>query len=158
MHLIVRWRALASIEDSPLFRHITVTRTKAKAEQRPREIRELARSAADQGNIDLAGPALDDVLARLSSHAFRVGLTQDLFGAGYDIGAITQTLRWKSAATASRHGQKPGVWSRAGAQMLGKEGADVRVRGSGQPPQVIRPMCMKRRGPSGVQPGPLSQA
>ena len=74
-------------------------------------IRRVARRAADLGVIDLSSGALEQALARISSHSFRVGLTQDLFGAGYDIGGITQTLRY---------GRKLGVRSRAGAQMLGK--------------------------------------
>jgi len=153
MRLVSRWKELGSIADGPLFRRIAVTRIKAKPEQRPRTIRDLAwnakvdrvamagrpatpalvtyrigqaplsrwaisdiirrvaRRAADLGVIDLSSGALEQALARISSHSFRVGLTQDLFGAGYDIGGITQTLRY---------GRKLGVRSRAGAQMLGK--------------------------------------
>lgn len=81
-------------------------------------IKRVARAAADQGLVDLAGAALADAIAGLSAHSLRVGLTQDLFAHGEDAGAVAQALRWTSPATALRHGRKFAPAPDAAARML----------------------------------------
>ena len=80
----------------------------------------LRARAADLGLVDLYGSALDDAIARLSTHSLRVGLTQDLFASGEDAGPIAQTLRWSSTATALRYGRELAPESNATARMLRK--------------------------------------
>jgi hypothetical protein len=62
--------------------------------------RHLAQRAANLGHVEIAGLELAAVIARLSTHGFRVGMAQDLVAARYDIGQIRLALRWKSATTA----------------------------------------------------------
>jgi integrase len=81
-------------------------------------IKRAALAAADQGLVDLAGTALVDAIAALSTHSLRVGLTQDLFANGEDAGPIAQALRWTSTATALRYGRKLAPSSNAAARML----------------------------------------
>lgn len=81
-------------------------------------IKHVARAAADQGLVDLAGAALADAIAGLSAHSLRVGLTQDLFAHGEDAGAVAQALRWTSPATALRHGRQLAPAPDAAARVL----------------------------------------
>tara|TARA_B100001765_G_scaffold50891_1_gene29772 strand:- start:24130 stop:25458 length:1329 start_codon:yes stop_codon:yes gene_type:complete len=83
-------------------------------------LKRTALRAADLGLVDLYGSALDDAIARLSTHSLRVGLTQDLFASGEDAGPIAQTLRWSSTATALRYGRELAPESNATARMLRK--------------------------------------
>jgi site-specific recombinase XerD len=62
--------------------------------------RHLAQRAANLGHVEIAGLELATVIARFSTHGFRVGMAQDLVAARYDIGQIQLALRWKSATTA----------------------------------------------------------
>lgn len=81
-------------------------------------LKRTALRAADLGLVDLYGSALDDAIARLSTHSLRVGLTQDLFANGEDAGPIAQALRWSSTATALRYGRELAPESNATARML----------------------------------------
>ncbi|MEP3145451.1 integrase [Qipengyuania citrea] len=81
-------------------------------------LKRTALRAADLGLVDLYGSALDDAIARLSTHSLRVGLTQDLFANGEDAGPIAQALRWNSTATALRYGRELAPESNATARML----------------------------------------
>lgn len=81
-------------------------------------LKRTALRAADLGLVDLFGSALDDAIARLSTHSLRVGLTQDLFANGEDAGPIAQALRWSSTATALRYGRELAPESNATARML----------------------------------------
>lgn len=81
-------------------------------------IKRTARRAADEHLVNLFGADLDTVIAALSTHSLRVGLTQDLFASGEDAGPIAQALRWTSTATALRYGRKLAPSSNAAARML----------------------------------------
>ena len=81
-------------------------------------LKRTALHAADLGLVNLYGSALDDAIARLSTHSLRVGLTQDLFANGEDAGPIAQALRWSSTATALRYGRELAPESNATARML----------------------------------------
>jgi predicted ATP-dependent protease len=80
--------------------------------------RRAARRAGDLALVSLTGDALDDAIAALSTHSLRVGLTQDLFAVGEDVGAIAQALRWSSTGTALRYGRKLAARSSAAARLL----------------------------------------
>jgi len=81
-------------------------------------IKRTALRAADLGLVELYGAALEEAIAKLSTHSLRVGLTQDLFASGADAGPIAQALRWSSTATALRYGRELAPASNATAQML----------------------------------------
>ena len=80
--------------------------------------RRVARQAANAGLVALFGAELNAAIAALSTHSLRVGLTQDLFAAGEDVGPIAQALRWRSTATALRYGAKLAPQSNAAARVL----------------------------------------
>jgi site-specific recombinase XerD len=59
--------------------------------------RGMAQQAFDRGAMpDLTREDLARLLKGLSAHSTRIGLTQDLFSVGEDIGGIMDALRWKS--------------------------------------------------------------
>ena len=82
--------------------------------------RKLAEEAWARGLVEAKAGEVDALIRQLSSHSLRVGLTQDLFAAREDGVAISQTLRWKSPATALRYGAKLKVRSNSAARVLGK--------------------------------------
>lgn len=81
--------------------------------------RKLAEEAWARGLLEAKAGAIDALIRGISSHSLRVGLTQDLFAAREDGLAISQTLRWKSPATALRYGAKLKVRSNSAARVLG---------------------------------------
>jgi integrase len=83
-------------------------------------LRRVARRAADLGLVKLYGVELDQAIAALSTHSLRVGLTQDLFAAGEDVGPIALALRWRSTATALRYARKLAPGNNAAARVLGR--------------------------------------
>jgi len=83
-------------------------------------IRKRAYAAADAGLVALAGKGLDIAVDALGTHSLRVGLTQDLFANGEDVGPIAQALRWSSVGTALRYGRRLAPASGAAARMLAK--------------------------------------
>jgi site-specific recombinase XerD len=82
--------------------------------------RSMARRTADLGLVGLSGADLDAAVAALSTHSLRVGLAQDLFAAGEDVGPIAQALRWKSTTTALRYARKLAPKVNAAARVLSK--------------------------------------
>lgn len=82
--------------------------------------RRMALRAAGLGLVDLSGDELTAALSRLSTHSLRVGLTQDLFAAGEDVGQICQALRWQSTGTALRYARKLAPRDNAAARVVGK--------------------------------------
>lgn len=81
--------------------------------------RKLAEEAWARGMVEAKAGAIDALIRGISSHSLRVGLTQDLFAAREDGLAISQTLRWKSPATALRYGARLEVRSNSAARVLG---------------------------------------
>lgn len=72
----------------------------------------------------LLGAMRDDEVARwlagVSAHSTRVGITQDLVGAGKELGAIMQALRWKSPSQPARYAQALAADTNAAAQVVGE--------------------------------------
>lgn len=57
---------------------------------------DMVQRAFDGGHLpDLTQDDLTRLLKGISAHSTRVGLTQDLFSAGEDLGGIMDALRWK---------------------------------------------------------------
>lgn len=77
-----------------------------------------ARRAADEHLVNLFGQELDAAIGSLSMYFLRVGLTQDLFASGKEVGPIAQALRWTSTSTALRYGRKLAPSSNANVRML----------------------------------------
>ncbi|GFE77939.1 hypothetical protein NTCA1_55880 [Novosphingobium sp. TCA1] len=82
--------------------------------------RRIALAAAREGLVDVPPAELDSVIAALSTHSLRVGLTQDLFAAGEDGAGIALTLRWSSPSTALRYGRQLQVQSGVAARVLSR--------------------------------------
>ncbi len=80
--------------------------------------RTVAQRAADRSCIDLAGVELKAAIKALSTHGFRVGLTQDLFAEQFDVGQIQLAMRWKSPATALGYARELNTSANAAAQFL----------------------------------------
>ena len=68
--------------------------------------RRHAEEAWARGLVEADAAAIDTLVRQISTHSLRVGLTQDLLAAKEDGVAISQTLRWRSPATALRYGAK----------------------------------------------------
>lgn len=77
-------------------------------------------AAIDADHVDLEPGREGEVIAALSAHSFRVGLTQDLFAAGEDGAGIALALRWSSPATALRYARDLAVGSNAAARVLAR--------------------------------------
>lgn len=83
--------------------------------------RHLLDAARDAGLLgDIAAADFDTWRRTLSAHSTRVGLTQDLFASGQDLGGIMQALRWKSPAQPARYAAALAVEANAAAKVVGK--------------------------------------
>lgn len=146
MALINRWKKAAAIAHGPLFRRVwvgtsrttgDVTTERVGSERLTIEgvahiIRRAIVRAVDQGFVDLDRRALKKVLASVSTHSFRAGVTQDLYAAGADTTAIMQSLRWRSASTTLGYARALAVDRGAAAQLL-------RTRRKAESPPAARP-------------------
>jgi len=82
--------------------------------------RKVAEEAWNQGLIDVKADKINDVIKAISTHSLRVGLTQDMFDVGAEIGGITAMLRWTSGDTALRYNRNLEARSGLASQVLGK--------------------------------------
>lgn len=64
--------------------------------------------AIDSGTLELEGGVEGETPARSRAHSFRVGLTQDMFGADEDGSGVALALRWSSPTTALRYARSRG--------------------------------------------------
>ena len=137
MARVCAWLLAAGIKEGPVFRRINVlSRPIAEGEQAivrafigasalTRQgvvaiLRRRVRAAIDLGLVELEPGSEAAVIAGLSAHSFRVGLTQDLFAAGEDGAGIALALRWSSSTTALRYARELAVGNNAAARVLGK--------------------------------------
>ncbi|WP_254054306.1 tyrosine-type recombinase/integrase [Sphingorhabdus sp. EL138] len=75
----------------------------------------------DRGLLpDFDKNSIKDAVAAISSHSTRVGLTQDLFSVGEDIGAIMDALRWQSEKMPLRYNRKLAAEAGAAGRLLGQ--------------------------------------
>jgi integrase len=81
-------------------------------------LQKKARSALSLECPEMSAQEIEAYIQSLTSHSFRVGLTQDLFAAGRDGSAIALALRWTSPATALRYARELAVGNNAAAQVL----------------------------------------
>ncbi|SFM05657.1 site-specific integrase [Methylorubrum salsuginis] len=98
MEHIDAWLAAARIESGPLFRPLTkggqVGRTALGGGEVSRVLRDLATAAG----LKLARPP--------SGHSTRVGATQDMFAAGFELLEVMQAGSWKTPAMPARYGER----------------------------------------------------
>ena len=142
MGRVSAWLLAAGIAEGPVFRRINVLASVADGEGQQvlrhfigrngltRQgvvaiLRRRVLEAIDLGHVELEAGMEGETVRALSSHSFRVGLTQDLFAAGEDGAGIALALRWSSPTTALRYGRELAVGSNAAARVLGK------MRGAG---------------------------
>lgn len=95
------------------------------AQLTPQSVNLIYRAMLDRARTDgllevLSEPEFEAFRAGLSAHSTRVGLTQDLFAAGQDLGGIMQALRWKSPSQPARYAQALAVEANAAAKVVGK--------------------------------------
>jgi len=122
------WRAAARVEDGALFRPIFVSRKKVagkfervltvgkdaiSANSFNEIIKRRARQAWQMGLVTMTQTEMQTAIARLSSHSFRVGVTQDLISKKNADAAIAIAMRWKTTAMVQRYGR--GIKARRGA-------------------------------------------
>ena len=137
MGRVSAWLLTSEIEMGSIFRRIHVLRSKPyEGGQQLQRIfvgqnaltrkgvigilRSRVLAGVDLGVIEVEAGTEGDVARALSSHSFRVGLTQDLFAAGEDGAGIALALRWSSPNTALRYARELAVGSNAAARVLGR--------------------------------------
>jgi site-specific recombinase XerD len=83
--------------------------------------RGMVQRAFDGGHLpDLTADDLIRLLKGISAHSTRVGLTQDLFSAGEDLGGIMDALRWKSPRMPLAYNRNLAAEAGAAGRLLGK--------------------------------------
>ena len=98
------WLEAAGVTTGPVFRavsaHGRVRETALHAQKVPAIFKKLAARAAPQ----LRRLGLD--LATVSGHSCRVGMAQDLVGAGLELPAVMQAGRWQTPAMVARYAER----------------------------------------------------
>lgn len=127
MRSIVDWRAAGKFTIGPIFCQIKThfdgsIAMICKQALHPNSVgqiyKRLVRTAYARGLLGVIGEnELERIVAAVSSHSIRVGVAQDNFAAGEDLGSIMQAYRWKDPRTVMRYGEKLAVRSGASARM-----------------------------------------
>jgi hypothetical protein len=107
-----RWREAAGIGSGPVFRAL------AKGGRLGGRLRAPDVAVVFKELAELAG--LDPTL--VSGHSCRVGMCQDLIGAGYELGGIMQAGRWRSPSMVARYGERLAAGKGVVAQYEGRRG------------------------------------
>ncbi|GJG89685.1 hypothetical protein tb265_48660 [Gemmatimonadetes bacterium T265] len=101
---LTAWLHAAELTSGPVFRavsaHGRVGPTALHAQKVPAVLKKLAGRAAPQ----LRHLGLEP--AQVSGHSGRVGMAQDLVGAGLELPAIMQAGRWKTSAMVARYAER----------------------------------------------------
>jgi len=107
-----RWCQAAGITSGPVFRAL------AKGGRLGGRLRAPDVAVIFKELAELAG--LDPTL--VSGHSCRVGMCQDLIGAGYELGGIMQAGRWRSPSMVARYGERLAAGKGVVAQYEGRRG------------------------------------
>ena len=98
------WLAAAGVTSGPAFRAVSargrVGATALHAQKVPAIFKKLAHRAAPQ----LRRLGVD--VAEVSGHSCRVGMAQDLVGAGLELPAVMQAGRWRTPAMVARYAER----------------------------------------------------
>lgn len=95
---VTAWLAGASLERGPLFRPLTKGGLVGTAALGDAEVYRLYREIAASAGVKLARPP--------SGHSTRVGATQDMFAAGFELLEVMQAGSWKTPAMPARYGER----------------------------------------------------
>ncbi|MCE4226297.1 tyrosine-type recombinase/integrase [Methylobacterium sp. C25] len=95
---IAAWLAAAQLESGPLFRPLTKGGRVGDAALGDGEVARLFRELAVTAGLKL--PRLP------SGHSTRVGATQDMFAAGFELLEVMQAGSWKTPAMPARYGER----------------------------------------------------
>ncbi|MGF3028011.1 tyrosine-type recombinase/integrase [Methylobacterium aquaticum] len=95
---IAAWLAAAGLENGPLFRPLTKAGKVGASALGDREVARVFRNLATAAGLKLS---------RLpSGHSTRVGATQDMFAAGFELLEVMQAGSWKTPAMPARYGER----------------------------------------------------
>ncbi|KMO22831.1 tyrosine-type recombinase/integrase [Methylobacterium indicum] len=95
---IVTWLAAARLESGPLFRPLTKGGKVGASALGDREVARVFQALAAAAGLKLS---------RLpSGHSTRVGATQDMFAAGFELLEVMQAGSWKTPAMPARYGER----------------------------------------------------
>ena len=95
---VAAWLAAAGLERGPLFRPLTKGGRVGAAALGDAEVYRLYREIASAAGVKLARPP--------SGHSTRVGATQDMFAAGFELLEVMQAGSWKTPAMPARYGER----------------------------------------------------
>lgn len=98
MSHVSAWLAAAGLERGPLFRPLTKGGRVGAAALGNAEVYRLYREIATAAGVKLARPP--------SGHSTRVGATQDMFAAGFELLEVMQAGSWKTPAMPARYGER----------------------------------------------------
>ncbi|MCJ2032133.1 tyrosine-type recombinase/integrase [Methylobacterium sp. J-043] len=95
---IAAWLAAAGLESGPLFRPLTKGGRVGASALGDKEVARVFRALATAAGLKLS---------RLpSGHSTRVGATQDMFAAGFELLEVMQAGSWKTPAMPARYGER----------------------------------------------------
>ena len=95
---VAAWLAAAGLERGPLFRPLTKGGRVGATALGDAEVYRLYREIASAAGVKLARPP--------SGHSTRVGATQDMFAAGFELLEVMQAGSWKTPAMPARYGER----------------------------------------------------
>jgi integrase len=98
MTRVEAWLATARLESGPLFRPLTKGGRPGRAALGGAEVARVFREVAAAAGLKL--PRLP------SGHSTRVGATQDMFAAGFELLEVMQAGSWKTPAMPARYGER----------------------------------------------------
>ncbi|KIU27037.1 integrase [Methylobacterium radiotolerans] len=98
MTRVEAWLAAARLESGPLFRPLTKGGRPGRAALGGAEVARVFREVAAAAGLKL--PRLP------SGHSTRVGATQDMFAAGFELLEVMQAGSWKTPAMPARYGER----------------------------------------------------
>lgn len=98
MEHIEAWLAAAGLEHGPLFRPLTKGGRVGETALGGGEVARVFRDLATAAELKLMRPP--------SGHSTRVGATQDMFAAGFELLEVMQAGSWKTPAMPARYGER----------------------------------------------------
>lgn len=95
---VVAWITAAGLSGGPLFRPLTKGGRLRPGALGDAEVNRIYRETAAAAGVKLARPP--------SGHSTRVGATQDMFAAGFELLEVMQAGSWKTPAMPARYGER----------------------------------------------------
>ena len=117
---IVAWLAAAGHTSGPLFRSVHAT-GRLGAALHAQKVSAIFKKLAARAGPQLRRLGID--ASAVSGHSCRVGMAQDLVGAGLELPAVMQAGRWKTSAMVARYAERLLAAQGAVAQYHARRGA-----------------------------------